>query len=101
MFVVFIDHDSHYVETHLNIEVVAFNICLRRPNQETLFVFVDSLFRFHKKRHPTRLNLHNHKLFAIHRNDVDLLVTANPVLFQNLIALRYQKVTGKLLAQSS
>lgn len=93
------ENNGNDVETRAHIEIVFEKIGIGRLYQPTSLLLGDGFIRSAIFIRLTCLHLNNDQILAIFRNDVNLLMLVAPVAFQNLVALPYQVIDRKFLAE--
>ena len=94
-----IDDDRDNIESDIVVEILHPHVTIRRPNQIALFEAVNGDFRSDQKRTFTRLDFDNDYRFFVFRDNIDFLVSADPVSFEDGIAFCREIFDGLLLTK--
>lgn len=94
-----INDNRDNVESDIVIEIFHPYVTIRRPNQIALFEAVNSDFRSDQKRSSPRLDFDNDYRFFVFRDNIDFLVSADPVSFEDGVTFRRKIFDGLLFTE--
>lgn len=94
-----INDDRDNIESDIVIEILHPHVTICSPNQIALFEAVNGDFRSDQKRAFSRFDFNNDYRFFVFRDNIDFLVSADPVPFEDGITFRREIFDGLLLTK--